>query len=203
MTRSDSSHSDRTVGVILLIASILTVVAMAHHPSGAHGGTLVYMVHGAMIVLLSSLFFGFCYYSMRRGLGRLLILAALVAYGLNYFSHIIAGTVNGFIVPALAERGEAIPHALFVFAWESNQAFARLGTAATAVAFVLWGLDLLRQENNFSRLIGGFGIVAGVLPLVLLLNDTTMDVRTALIIYSLHSGFVALVALRLIQRKVP
>lgn len=203
MTRSDSSHSDRTVGVILLIASILTVVAMAHHPSGAHGGTLVYMVHGAMIVLLSSLFFGFCYYSMRRGLGRLLILAALVAYGLNYFAHIIAGTVNGFIVPALAERGEAIPHALFVFAWESNQAFARLGTAATAVAFVLWGLDLLRQENNFSRLIGGFGIVAGVLPLVLLLNDTTMDVRTALIIYSLHSGFVALVALRLIQRKVP
>ena len=203
MTRLDSSRSDRTVGVILLVASVFTVVAMAHHPSGAHGGKLVYVVHGTMIVLLSSTFFGLCYYSMRRDLGRLLILAALVAYGLNYFAHIIAGTVNGFIVPALAERGQDIPHALFVFAWESNQAFARLGTAATAVAFVLWGLDLLRQENGFSRLIGGFGIAAGVLPLVLLLDDASMDVRTALIIYSLHSGFVALVALRLIQRKLP
>jgi hypothetical protein len=202
MTRLDTNRSDRTVGVILLITAVLTAVTMAHHPSG-HGGMLVYVVHGTMIVLLCSMFFGLCYYSMRRDLGRPLILAAMVAYLLNYFAHIIAGTVNGFIVPALAERGQDIPHALFVFAWESNQAFARLGTAATGVAFVLWGLDLLRQENGFSRLIGGFGLLAGVLPLVLLFNDSTMDVRTALIIYSLHAGFVALVALRLIQRKLP
>lgn len=199
MTRLDSSRSDRAVGVILLIAAALTVVAMAHHPSSAHGGSLVYVVHGTMIVLLSALFFGFCHYSMRRGLGRPLILAALVAYGLNYFAHVIAGTVNGFIVPALAARGQDIPHALFVFAWEANQAFARLGTAATAVAFALWGLDLLRQENVFSRLVGGFGFVAGVLPLVLLFNDSTMDVQTALIIYGLHSGFVALVAVQLVK----
>ncbi len=203
MTRLDSTRSDRTVGVILLIASILTILAMAHHPSGVHGGKLVHAVHGTMMVLLSSIFFGFCYYSMRRGLGRLLILAALVAYSLNFFALIIAGTVNGFIVPALAERGQDIPRALFVFAWESNQAFARLGAAATAVAFVLWGIDLLRQENGFSRLIGCFGLAAGVLPLVLLVSDATMDVRTALIVYSLHSGFVALLATRLIQRKLP
>ncbi len=203
MTRLDTTRSDRTVGVILLITSVLTIVTMAHHPSGAHGGNLVYVVHGTMIVLLSSMFFGFCYYSMRRDLGRLLILAALVAYSLNYVALVIAGTINGFIVPALAEHGQDIPHALFVFAWESNQAFALLGTGATAVAFVLWGLDLLRQENGFSRLIGGFGILAGVLPLALLFNDATMDVRTALIIYSLHSGFVALVAIRLIQGKLP
>lgn len=199
MTRLDSRRSDRTVGVILLIAAVLTVVAMAHHPSGAHGGTLVFVVHGTMIVLLTSLFFGFCYYSMRRGLDRPLILAALVAYGLSFVAHIVAGTVNGFIVPALAEHGQDIPRALFILAWESNQAFARVGTAATAVAFALWGLDLLRQGNGFSRLIGGFGLVAGVMPLVLLLGNSTMDVRTALIIYSLHSAFVALVALRLIQ----
>jgi hypothetical protein len=203
MTRLNSTHSDRTVGVVLLISSVLTVVAMAHHPSGAHGGKLVYLVHGTMIVLLSSMFFGFCHYSMRRDLGRPLILAALVAYLLNYFAHIIAGTVNGFIVPALVEHGQAIPHALFLFAWESNQAFARLGTAATAVAFALWGFDLLRNETGFSRLIGGFGITAGLVPLVLLTADATMDVRTALVIYSLHSGFVALVAIRLIQRKLP
>jgi len=161
------------------------------------------VVHGTMVVLLSTTFLGFCYYSMRRGLGRPLILAALVAYLLNYFAHIIAATINGFIVPALAERGQDIPHALFVFAWESNQAFARLGTAATAVAFALWGLDLLLQKNIVARLTGGFGLVGGVLPLILLLGDATMDVRTALIIYSLHAGFVALVALQLVRRRLP
>lgn len=203
MNHLDSSRSDRTVGAILLAAAALTVLTMAFHPSGGHGGNLANVVHGAMLVLLGILFFGFCHYSMRRGLNRPLILAALVAYALNYFAHVIAATVNGFIVPALAERGPDIPHALFVLAWESNQAFARLGTAATAVAFALWGLDLLRQENAFSRLVGGIGIVAGVLPLVLLFNDSTMDVRTALIIYSLHSGFVALVALLLVRRQLP
>ena len=201
MTRLENSRSDRTVGIILLFSAVLTVATMAHHPSG-HGGSLGMVVHGIMIVLLSSVFFGMCHYSLRRGLGRLLILAALVAYLLNYFAHIIAATINGFLVPALAEQGQEIPHALFIFAWESNQAFARLGTAATAVAFGLWGIDLLRRETGFSRLIGGLGIVAGVLPLALLWGDATMDVRTALIIYTLHAAFIALVAIRLIQGRL-
>jgi hypothetical protein len=84
-------------------------------------------------------------------------------------------------------------------AWESNQAFARLGTAATAVAFALWGLDLLRRESGFSRIIGGVGVVAGLFPLGLLLHDATMD--SALIIYSLHSVFVALIGVHLIRYR--
>ena len=201
MTRLDTQRSDRLVGVILLITAVLTVVTMAHHPSG-HSGNLGLVVHGAMIALLSSMYFGLCYYSMRRDIARLLVLAALVAYSLNYFAHIIAATINGFIVPALAERGRDIPHALFILAWESNQAFARLGTVATAVALSLWGLDLLLREKGVSRLVGGFGIVAGVTPMFLLARDSTMDVPTALTIYGLHSGFVALLAVQLIRNKV-
>lgn len=200
MIRLDSDRSDRAVGALLVASAVLTVVAMAHHPSGVQGGNLVYLVHGAMVVLLSVMFFGFCYYSLRRGLDRPLILAALVAYLLSYFAHVVAGTINGFVVPALSEQGPDIPHAIFVFAWESNQAFARLGTAATAVAFGLWGFDLLRRGDVVSRLVGGFGIVAGVVPLALLLHDATMDVHTALLIYGLHSGFVALVGVHLLRR---
>ena len=119
MTRITENPSDRLVGMILLISSALTVVTMSHHPSG-HGGSLGLVVHGVMIVLFCTMFFGFCYYSLRRGLDRLLVLAALVAYLLNFFSHIIAGNINGFLVPALAEHGQDIPHAIFLFAWESN-----------------------------------------------------------------------------------
>jgi small-conductance mechanosensitive channel len=98
MNQLDSDRSGRLVGVILIVASVLTVVTMAHHPSG-HAGALGKIVHGTMIVLLSGMFFGFCYYSMRRGLVRPLILAALVAYLLNYFAHIIAATINGLSCP--------------------------------------------------------------------------------------------------------
>lgn len=103
MIQLQSDRYDRPVGIILFLAAILVVVTMSHHPSG-HGGTLVPLVHGAMIVLLSTLMFGFSYVALRRGLSHPVILAALVAYLLNYFSHIIAGTINGFIVPALAEQ---------------------------------------------------------------------------------------------------
>lgn len=198
---SESNRHDRTVGAILLVSALLTILAMSHHPSGVRGGIQVFLVHGMMLVLLSCLFFGMAYYSMRRGLGHPLMLAALVAYLLSYLAGTIAGTINGFIVPALAQHGNDIPHALFILAWESNQAFARLGTVATAVAFVLWGIDLLRHGKGSARLAGVFGIVAGVLPEVLLLVDATMDVKTAFVIYSLHAGFLALLGLRLLRGK--
>lgn len=203
MIQLASNASDRTVGIILLVTALLTVFSMAHHPTNAHAASMVYLVHGAMLILLSSMFFGLVYYSLRRGPGNIMVLAALVAYLLNYFAQVIAGTVNGFIVPQLAERGNAIPHEFFVAAWVTNQAFAQLGTVATAVAFALWGLDILRNCQGMPRLVGAFGIVTGIVPLAILLNDSTMDVPTALTIYGLHAGFVALLGIRLIQREVP
>lgn len=203
MTQIGSHASDRTVGIILLITAILTVVSMAHHPSNAHAPSLVYLVHGAMLVLLSSMFFGLSWYSLRRGLGNVLVLAALVAYLLNYFSHIIAGTINGFVVPQLAARGDDVPHAFFVVAWETNQAFAQLGTAATAVAFALWGFDMLRTSEGWPRWVGMIGMAAGIIPLGILVNDSTMDVPTALLIYGLHATFVALVGVLLVRGKIP
>lgn len=203
MTHISSSQSDRTIGIVLFISAVLTIVVMAHHPSGMHGGSLVYWVHGAMLLLLSSLFLGFSYFSLRRGLSRPVILAALVAYLLNYVAHIIAGTMNGFIVPSLAGYGDSIPVAIYQFSWETNQAFARLGTVATAVAFGFWGIDLVRRETGFTRVVGVIGLVCGLLPLALLVHDSTMTVHNAFIIYSLNAVFALLVALTLIRRKLP
>lgn len=202
MNDSNQPRADRAAGFTLLIAALLTIFAMAHHPTG-HGGPLVYWVHGTMLVLLSALFTGFCHYSRRRGLEHLPVLAGLVAYGLGFLANAIAGTTNGFIVPALAAHGDEVPHALFILAWESNQAFARLGVAATGVAFAFWGADLLRRERGVSRLIGGFGVAAGVLPLALLARHAAMDVPTAFVAYSTHSAFVAMLAIRMIQRTLP
>ena len=201
MIQLQNNTYDRAVGIILFIAAVLTVVTMAHHPTG-HGGMLGPMVHGAMIALLSIQLFGYSCFGLRLGLDHPVILAALIAYWLNYLAHIIAATINGFIVPALAEHGEEIPHALFLLAWESNQAFARLGTVAAGVSFVLLGLNRIRRESGFEKVVGGLGILAGVLPVIMLIFDSTMDVRSAFVMYGIHSVFLALIGLLMIRSNV-
>ena len=52
--------ADRIAGGALIAAAALSVLAMAHHPTGAHGGAgMAGFIHGAMIVLLTVTTFGF------------------------------------------------------------------------------------------------------------------------------------------------
>ncbi|HEV2816807.1 MAG TPA: hypothetical protein VGW40_06255 [Allosphingosinicella sp.] len=129
-----SQSWDRIAGGALIGAALSSVLAMAHHPTSAHAGALGPIVHGTMIVLLAATAFGFAHFALRRGAGRPAILAGLVAYALSVVVTIGAATINGFIVTALAARG-VTNHDLFLFAWEANQALARLGVYATAAAF--------------------------------------------------------------------
>ena len=109
-TDSQSSTERRAAGAWLLGSAFLAVRAMLHHPSSAHGGpslggglSLGQLVHGIMLVVLTAQVWAMIVYSRTRGLGGW-VLPALVAYGVNLVAHLIAATVNGFVVPALAVR---------------------------------------------------------------------------------------------------
>ena len=124
---SDHRSADRIAGAALIAAAASSVLAMAHHPTSAHGGALGAIVHGVMIVLLAVTAFGFAHFAIRRGLGRPAMLAGLVAYGLCGFGHVGAATIGGFVVPALAARGDdSVGHDIFLLAWESNQASRKM-----------------------------------------------------------------------------
>ncbi len=199
-------QGDRLAGMALVAAAAATVLAMAHHPTGAHGnGGLSGLVHGAMITLLALQAFGFAHFARRRGLGRPLMLAGLVAYGISLFGHVGAATINGFVVPALAARGQsAVSHDTFLLAWEANQALARLGVYATGAAFLLWSLDLLRDREHWSRPIGVAGLAAGIVPVALLAAGAIrMNVGGALLVYAIHVAWAALVGLMLIRSARP
>jgi hypothetical protein len=125
MSEEANKVGDRIGGIALIAAAAGTVLAMGHHPSGAHGGGgLAGLVHGAMIALLGVLAFGFARFCQRRGLDRPLILAGLSAYLASFLAHLGAATINGFVVPALA-GGPPISHDVLRFAWHSNQALAK------------------------------------------------------------------------------
>ena len=199
---TDFNSSDRIAGGAMIAAAALVVLAMAHHPSGAHSaGGLAGLVHGAMIVLLSLLAFGFAHFARRIGLDRPAVLAGLVAYAVSLFAHLGAATINGFVVPALAGRG-VTDHGLFLLAWETNQALARLGVYATGAAYILWGLELARR-GGIERWLGAAGLAAGILPAALLASGAIrMDVAGALLVYALHVGWAALVGLLLVAGRL-
>ena len=145
---ADQKGADRIAGGALILGSLLSVFVMAHHPEHVDPNGLVGLVHGAMIALMSATAFGFAHFALRRGAARPEILAGLIAYFIGLAADLGAGTINGFVVPALATHGATLSgRDVFLLAWESNQALARLGVFATAAAFTFWSIDFLRRPG--------------------------------------------------------
>lgn len=193
--------TQRAGGAALVAAAVGTVAAMAHHPTGMHGGGLAQAVHAAMIVFLALTAFGFASFAAARGAARPPVLAGLVAYALALFGHAGAATINGFVVPALAGRGVGA-HDIFLLAWEANQALAKLGVIATGAAYLLWSADFLSRRGTEAKAIGLAGVVAGALPPALLLGGLIrMDVTGAALAYAVQATWGVAVALHLLRGK--
>lgn len=188
-------------GVALVAASIGTVLAMAHHPTGAHGGGLGAIVHGAMILFLALMLFGFAGMTLWRGATKPLMVAGAIAYAISLIGHLTAGMINGFVVPAIAARGVGpVSHDSFVLAWETNQAFARLGVLATSAAYVLWSIDLLTDGDRRLKTISLIGLVAGLAPAALLVGGAIrMNVAGAFLSYAIQAAWAALVGFAMIR----
>ena len=169
---------------------------MSHHPTHLGSG-LVEFVHGAMIVLAALATYGLAHMALRRGIGRPAQLMGLIAWGITLFATIGAATIDGFLIPALAAH-PGTAHDAFVLAWELNQAFARLGVAATGAALLLWSYGFLAHRSWAARLVGGFGVLLGAAPVALLaLGSVRMNVAGALLVYSGHALWMAMLGLYL------
>jgi hypothetical protein len=201
---ADRIPADRIAGGALIAGALLSVLTMAHHPDHIDPGGLVGIVHGAMIVLMTVTAFGFAHFALRRGVARPAILAGLIAYLVSLVAHIGAGTINGFVVPALAAHGGALSgRDVFLLAWESNQALARLGVFATAAAFTLWSIDFLRRPGLEPKAIGGIGLAAGLVPALLLATGAiNMHVAGAFAAYAAFAVWGTLVGLHMIRGRL-
>ncbi|NNC73746.1 MAG: hypothetical protein HKN78_12855 [Sphingomonadaceae bacterium] len=198
-------EGERLAGGVMIAAALLSVLAMGHHPSGAHAtGGIGDYVHGAMIVLISALFFCFAKFAQRRGIARPLILAGLVAYAISLAAHIGAATINGAIVPALAASGhDALGHDIALLCWEANQALARMGVYATGTAFACWSADLILRGGTANRILGVAGLLAGVGPMIAIGGGlASMDLAGAMAIYAVHGLWAALIGIQFIRRAL-
>ncbi|MCC7011676.1 MAG: hypothetical protein IT454_03855 [Planctomycetes bacterium] len=178
------------------VGSVLSVVAMSHHPS-AHSPDLRAMlqeiaqfagvsrtVHGGLIVLMALVFQG--YWSLSRCLGFELerVRTATIAHGLGVVCMLGAAVINGFALSELAQRcataSDATLEALrpvLAASHALNQALAQCGTVAFSVALLAWSSVLVGQRG-LARAVGVFGLVVGVVPVIALVTERLeLDVR--------------------------
>lgn len=167
-------QSNRYVGIVLAILSLLSIFAMLHHPSVSSSdiqqqveelnreSSLNALVHGTLIAIVIVISFCLTRYAQNRNLNEVSILFGLSAYWLGTSAMVVAGLMGGFIIPQLAEIYlQASSAQLEVFkglqtlSWLINQNFAVLGSICWCAAMFFWAFDMLKQDN----LVRAFGSV--------------------------------------------
>lgn len=192
--------SDPLAGAVLAAASVLSVFVMAHHPTNAGQVALANLVHGALMILLLFVFTGFARFAARLGLARFWVLTGMIFYGAAACGNLLAATINGFAVPALAAREPALSKDIFRLAWELNQALAYAAVYAVSVAFILWGADLISRKRAFAGLAG---LAAGGVPAALLTTGALdMHVAGAFAVYALQAAFGLIIGILMMRGKV-
>jgi len=180
-----ATHAPRTVpgapngiavsGLVLLVATLLEVVAMAHHPTVAtvdiaHAvrgigdlSPLSGVVHGVLMALMLLSFFCLSTFAMRRGSTRALVRAGAIAYGSGTLVMFGAALVSGFVigdVVTLTPHDTAVDlqinRQLLTLCGVRNQACARFAVVAMSAGIGLWSIDLLR-DRGAARAIGILG----------------------------------------------
>ena len=152
-----------------------------------------------MLTVVAVWSFGFARFAQVMGIGRPAVLAGLVAYAIGAAAGIGAGTINGFVAPAVALHQPAVTHDLLVLAWEANQALARIGVVAIGGAYAFWGLALWPR----ARVTALFGMIAGVVPALLLIGGwIDMHLHAAILVYAAEALWAAWIGWLLLRGRL-
>ena len=203
--RTPSARAARAAGALLIAASILELIAMAHHPS-VHTTDLAQAivqlralsaasawVHGVLIALMLAGFFALTEFAWQRGIGRPAIRAGLIAYAAGVVAMMGAALVDGFVTPRVAMLGPGVSATdlqitaqLLKLCMLFNQALASLGAVAMSAAIIAWSLDLVRGAGA-ERALGVFGVAIGLGSAgALILGALQLDVHGMMLVLVLE-----------------
>jgi hypothetical protein len=214
-----SSVSARRAGIVLIAATVLSVVAMAHHPSiASHDAAeavaevgrkadLSRLVHGVLIALMALDVYAFSVFCERLGFGRDAVRLGFVAFAIGTGAMISAATISGFVVSALAAH-YASPDAdasRFVdaasLAMAGNRALTNLGAIAFSGAILAWSIALWRDPVR--RWLAIVGFAAALLPAIALLGGfVRLDVTGMTLVVVAEAVWYVLAGIALIRGNV-
>lgn len=212
------SGTSRTVGIALMVAALLEIPVMLHHPTARMPevaqtiarvreiASLSAWVHGVLIGLMLVSFYGLTEFSLWRGIRRLPIRAALIAYAFGVAAMIMAASVSGFMtaevaarVPATTAADLSVAGGIFILCGVLNRTAANLATILMSAAIFSWSLDLFRR-TWFERALGALGMFLGTCTVVALISGALqLDVHGMLLVVVLQAVWVAGVGLLLVK----
>jgi hypothetical protein len=208
-------------GIAMVVASLLTLVSIAHHPTMAKAlkpsdaipaivalSGADRMVHAIVIGTMLAFLFGFAVYALRRGLHRSAVLGGLIAFTFGIATTIGAALIDGFLIPEIASRyvdlsvdlmnKAAIPLQVCAL---SVQVATKAGLVGMSLGIVLWSLDLI-LEKGYLRIAGIVGILAGIVPVALTLSGGYLNPHSLIIVVAIQTLWYLAIATTLIQRRV-
>ncbi len=165
-------------GYILLIATLLTTVLVAHHPVANmhdHGQAIANIaaiaeanrwVHGgvsALAILSAVAFSGFAW---RLGIEHPAVMAGWLCYVFGTFMLLLAALFDGFIITDLAALFAKDPAAhpaaydIIMASGTTLQALAKLGLVLIGFALVLWA-HALAHHRGMARVVAALAFVTG------------------------------------------
>jgi len=171
----------------MIVAAVVSIIALSHHPSvHGHGAANLLaqmarlrasdeVVHAIAIAAAGTQLAGLVVFSLRRGLRKATVVAALVAYAIGTGTIVAAAVIDGFLIPGIAVRTDFASAgaaetalALVRFAVIAVQACTKVALVAMAVAIVLWSVDIVRGTVAV-RATATVGFVAGAAMLAIAL----------------------------------
>jgi hypothetical protein len=219
VTETAEFVSARRAGIVLVAATIVSILAMAHHPSvGSHDpgaaiaeigtkATLNRIVHGVLIALMGLEAYAFTVFADRIGARRDMVRVGFVAYAIGIGAMIGAALISGFIVTRLASHyAEAgtDPSAfanLASLAMAGNQSLAQLGVIAISAAILAWSVALL--HDRAQRWLAIVGFAASVLPaLALVAGVIRLDVTGMTLVVVAEAVWNVAVGVALIRGRL-
>ena len=197
---SASQYEDRLVGWTLAATSAIAIVGMANHPLGAESfKDYGRIFHGIMMVTAIVVFATLSHFANRSGTDRFPVWMGTVCLGFGTAANLMAGSVDGFVVPELADRG--LEEQMWPLTWALNQTMAQGAVYLTGAAFVIWGIDWARRTTGAARIRGVAAAMVGVIPpLCLALGIINMHAFGAFIAYSIQTIFSILAAWEILRR---
>jgi hypothetical protein len=196
------------------------LVAVSRHPvaSSRRGlealqavadvGTDDRIVHGALIAIIFAMIFSFTAYALGRS-RQYLSATAWVAFFAGNLCVIGAALIDGFFVPAFAERylrsvpidpapGLTVLNAASV----AIQVLTKFGFLSLSLATLCWSVDLILERGG-DRGIGLLGAAASIAVGALLFFSGNVNVHSLLIIIGLQAIWYFAVSYRMIRGAPP
>jgi hypothetical protein len=178
--------SGRIAGALIVLAWVLSLAFMAHHPViHGHGldnlvtemeqqATADRIVHGALITLVGLLLYGFSCLASRLGLDSTAVRAGLIAFAMAAGGMVAAALADGFVTPEFIGRFHGRPiselemmEQIMSFCGIGIRVCTRFGVVAMSIAVLFWSVELLRH-GGLVRAVAALGLLAGATPMIAL-----------------------------------